>query len=66
MESMKDAGMTTEELAEAISRFARAIPPLGEADIAMIRCNPSLSWLQKRRLIAKIKKQMRARREVRE
>ena len=44
------------EAAEAIGRAMRLLPPIGEAEIMNIKCNPSLSRFQKWRLIREIKK----------
>lgn len=55
----RKAGVTADEAADAVYKVLRALPPIGEAEIAMIRCNPSLSWFQKWRLIRSIRKDQR-------
>ncbi len=55
----RKAGVTAEEAADAVYKVLRELPPIGEAEIAMIRRNPSLSWFQKRRLIRSIRKDQR-------
>lgn len=55
----RKVGVTAEEAADVVYKVLRELPPIGEAEIAMIRCNPSLSWFQKRRLIRSIRKDQR-------
>lgn len=55
----RKAGVAVEEAADAVYKVLRELPPIGEAEIAMIRCNPSLSWFQKWRLIRSIRKDQR-------
>lgn len=55
----RKAGVTADEAADAVYKILEKLPPIGEAEIAMIRCNPSLSWFQKWRLIRSIRKDQR-------
>ena len=50
------SGISMNEATQAICSAMRALPPLGDAEIAMIRANPSLNVFQKWWLIHKIKK----------
>ena len=62
MTEIEAMGYTTEDAekaADAVYKVLRELPPIGEAEIAMIRCNPSLSWFQKWRLIRSIRKDQR-------
>ena len=54
--AMKSYGITTEEMCNAISKLPKI--PFSEMDIALIKCNPSLSLFQKWKLIREIKKNM--------
>lgn len=49
-------GVTTEEALSAFEKFCKALPPPGDKEIELIKRNPSLSPLQKRRLIKDIEK----------
>jgi len=49
------SGVSVNEATQAICSAMRALPPLGDAEIAMIRNNPSLNIFQKLWLIHKIK-----------
>ena len=64
MDAMKKAGITTDELINGVELLAKAMKPPDESDIALIRLNPSLSWLQKRRLIRQIRKSIKKQREA--
>ena len=55
---ISSCGISMNEAIEAMERLMAAVPPFSELDIILIRNNPSLSWLQKQKLIAKIRKQM--------
>lgn len=48
-------GYSIEEVAGTIREVVKALPPIGEREIALIEANTSLSWLQKRRLIREIR-----------
>lgn len=50
------SGVSMSEATQAICSAMRALSPPGDAEIAMIRDNPSLNIFQKWRLIHKIKK----------
>lgn len=50
------SGIPMDEATRAICSVTRALPPLGDVEIATIRDNPSLNIFQKWRLIHKIKK----------
>lgn len=50
------AGYTFEELSKAITELQAKVTPIGDNEIEMIKHNPNLSFLQKRRLIKQIKK----------
>lgn len=52
----RKAGVTADEAADAVYKVLGKLPPIGEAEIAMIRCNSSLSWFQKWRIIRSIRK----------
>ena len=45
----------TEELAKALREFCRCIPPITKEDIGLVIRNPSLSFLQKLRIIRKLR-----------
>ncbi len=49
-------GVTLEQAAKALTDAMKLLPPLGDAEIMMIKNNPSLNFFQKRRLIRLIKK----------
>lgn len=56
------SGVSMNEATQAICSACsamRALPPLGDVEIAMIRANPSLNIFQKWWLIHKIKKGMK-------
>lgn len=36
----RKAGVTADEAADAVYKILEKLPPIGEAEIAMIRCNP--------------------------
>ncbi len=50
---MKNYGVTTEELCNAISNMPKI--PFTDLDIILIRNNPNLSWFQKMNLIRYIR-----------
>ena len=52
----RTSGVSMNKATQAICSVMRALPPLGDAEIAMIRDNPSLNIFQKWWLIHKIKK----------
>lgn len=52
-------GVSIEEAANAFRNFARYIPPFTEEDIARVKRNPSLSFIDKFRIIRNIRKQMK-------
>ena len=54
--AMRNYGITTEEMCNAISRLPKI--PFSEMDIVLIKSNPSLSLFQKCKLIREIKKNM--------
>lgn len=56
---MNDDRVSTEELSKAITEFAKHIPPISEYDIDLVNMNPSLSFIQKLRIIRKIRKSMK-------
>lgn len=53
------SGVSMNRATQAICSAMRALPPLGDAEIAMIRDNPSLNIFQKWWLIHKIKNKKR-------
>lgn len=53
---MKNYGVTTEEMYNAISHLPKI--PFSEMDIVLIKSNPSLSWFQKWKLVREIKRNM--------
>ena len=55
-EIARNIGISEAEAAEAIGRVMRHLPPIGETEIEQIKRNPSLSRLQKWRLVREIKK----------
>lgn len=52
-------GYKTEELAKALRELCRCIPPITKEDIGLVMRNPSLSFLQKWRIIRKLRKSMK-------
>lgn len=52
-------GVSCEEAAEAFTELVKYIPPFTEADILRVRMNPSLSMLDKFRIIRWMRKQIR-------
>ena len=46
---------SNEELAKALREFCRCIPPITKEDIGLVIRNPSLSFLQKLRIIRKLR-----------
>lgn len=63
-DSMNDGRVSTEELSKAITEFAKHIPPITEQDIALVKMNPSLSFIQKALITRKMKRIMRKRVEA--
>ena len=57
-EKHNDFGISSEKMTKALIDFARKIPPLSEEDIILIKANPTLTTLQKIRLIKQIRKSM--------
>lgn len=53
---MRNYGVTTKEMCDAVSRLPKI--PFTEMDIILIRSNPSLSWFQKWKLVREVKKNM--------
>lgn len=53
---MNDDRVSTDELAKAIIQFSKHIPPISEQDVSMVKMNPSLSFIQKLRIIRKMRK----------
>lgn len=56
---MTDDRVSTEEFSKAITEFAKHIPPISEQDIALVKMNPSLSFIQKTLITRKMKCIMR-------
>lgn len=56
---MTDNRVSTEQLAKAIREFMKSLPPVSEQDIELIKMNPSLSFIQKLRIIRKMRKSMK-------
>ena len=52
-------GETMEEIANALQELFRCIPSLSKEDIELVRRNPSISFLQKLRIIRRIRKSMK-------
>ena len=57
-EKHNDFGISSEKMTKALIDFARKIPPLSEEDISLIKANPTLTMLQKIRLIKRIRKSL--------
>lgn len=55
----RTSGVSMNTAMQAICSVMRALPPLGDTEIAMIRDNPSLNIFQKWWLIHKIKRRNR-------
>ncbi len=53
---MKNYGITTKEMCNAISKLPKI--PFTETDIILIKSNPSLSWFQKWKLVREVKRNM--------
>ena len=51
----RQVGITTEEMAEALTRIIKLLPPPGENEISAIKNNPNLTIFQKHRLIKMIR-----------
>ena len=47
-------GITTEEMAEAVTRIIQSMPTPGENEIMMVKNNPNLSTLEKQKAIRAI------------
>lgn len=47
MTESKQIGITAKDMAEALERIMKLLPPPGEKEIFMIQNNPSLSIFQK-------------------
>lgn len=54
--TLSSSGITAEEMIEALVRSIKLLPPPGEGEVLMIKNNPSLTRLQKYRIIKKIRK----------
>lgn len=50
---MRNYGVTTKEMCDAISRLPKI--PFTEMDIVLIKSNSSLSWFQKWKLVREVK-----------
>lgn len=55
-DSMNNGRVSTEELSKAITEFAKHIPPISEQDVSMVKMNPGLLFIQKLRIIRKMRK----------
>lgn len=55
---MNRAGVTAEEAIRAAETLVKSLPSFDEETIASIKANPSLSWLQKRKLVREIRRSM--------
>lgn len=51
----RQVGITTEEMAEALTHIMKLLPPPGENEIIAIKNNPNLTIFQKRRLIKMVR-----------
>ena len=56
---MTDDRVSTKELSKAITEIAKHIPPISEQDIALVKMNPSLSFIQKASITRRMKCIMR-------
>ena len=63
--AFKNLGITAEE-AKAFQEFAKVIPPFTEEDILAVHMNPSLSFIEKHKLIRNMRKQMKKESEINE
>lgn len=52
-------GVSAEKAAKAFQNLASHIPPFTEADILRVKQNPSLSFIDKIRIIRRMRKQMK-------
>lgn len=57
-EKHNDFGISSEKMTQALIDFAKKIPPLSKEDISLIKANPTLTMLQKIRLIKQIRKSL--------
>ena len=56
---MTDDRVSTEELTKAITEFTKRLLPISEQDIALVKINPSLSFIQKVFITRKMKRIIR-------
>lgn len=58
-DDMNDGRVSTEELGNAIKELMRHMPPISEQEIALVKMNPSLSFIQKALITRKMKRIIR-------
>lgn len=63
-DDMNDGRVSTEELGNSIKELMRHMPPISEQEIALVKMNPSLSFIQKALITRKMKRIMRKRVEA--
>ena len=51
--------VSTEEMIKAVQEFSKHLPPISEEDIELVKCNPSISFISKIKLIRKMRKAMK-------
>lgn len=57
--AFKNLGISVSEAEKAFQEFVKVIPPFTEEDILAVHMNPSLSFIEKHKLIRKMRKQMK-------
>ena len=51
--------VSTAEMIKAVQELSKNLPPISEEDIELIKCNPSISFISKIKLIRKMRKAMK-------
>lgn len=60
---MENFGIAANNASEAFQKFSSLIPPFTEDDILRVKANPSLSMVEKIRIVRNMRKQMMRRKE---
>lgn len=57
--ALKDFGLSVDEAVKAFQELSKVIPPFTEDDVLAVKMNPSLSFIEKYRLVRNMRKQMK-------
>lgn len=59
--AFSELSVSTREACESMRLLSACVPPFTEEDIRLVRMNPSLSLIQKYKIIRSMRKQMKGR-----